>query len=67
MLFFLGNGFPVALLRFALTGEELFFDIRWVLGESGKIEVLEPPELRAKVAAAGKRIWERNQGDPADA
>ena len=41
--------------------------IRWVLGESGKIEVLEPPELRAKVATAGKRIWERNQGDPADA
>lgn len=34
--------------------------IRWVLGEGGKIEVLEPSGLRAKVAAAGKRIWERN-------
>jgi proteasome accessory factor B len=36
--------------------------IRWILGESGKIEVLEPPELRSKIAAAGKLIWERNQG-----
>ena len=36
--------------------------IRWILGEGGKIEVLNPPELRAKVAAAGKLIWERNQG-----
>jgi predicted DNA-binding transcriptional regulator YafY len=35
--------------------------IRWILGEGGKIEVLNPPELRAKVAAAGKLIWERNQ------
>ena len=35
--------------------------IRWILGEAGKIEVLEPPELRSKVAAAGKLIWERNQ------
>ena len=34
--------------------------LRWVLGEGGKIEVLEPSGLRAKVAAAGKRIWERN-------
>lgn len=34
--------------------------IRWVLGESGKVEVLEPAELRSKVAAAGKLIWERN-------
>ena len=41
--------------------------IRWVLGESGKIEVLAPLELREKVAAAGKKIWERNQGSPADA
>ena len=41
--------------------------IRWVLGESGKIEVLNPPELRAKVAAAGKRIWERNRENHADA
>ncbi len=39
--------------------------IRWVLGESGKIEVLAPPELREKVAAAGKKIWERNTGAPA--
>ena len=36
--------------------------IRWILGEAGKIEVLNPPELRSKVAAAGKLIWERNQG-----
>ena len=36
--------------------------IRWILGEGGKIEVLEPTELRAKIAAAGKLIWERNQG-----
>ena len=35
--------------------------IRWILGESGKIEVLEPAELRSKVAAAGKLIWERNR------
>ena len=34
--------------------------IRWILGESGHIEVLEPAALRAKVAAAGKKIWERN-------
>ena len=34
--------------------------IRWVLGEGGKIEVLEPVSLREKVAAAGKLIWERN-------
>lgn len=34
--------------------------IRWILGESGKVEVLEPAELRSKVAAAGKLIWERN-------
>ncbi|MDD3155853.1 MAG: WYL domain-containing protein [Victivallaceae bacterium] len=34
--------------------------IRWVLGESGHIEVLYPPELRKKVAAAGKKIMERN-------
>ncbi len=36
--------------------------VRWILGEAGKIEVLNPPELRSKVAAAGKLIWERNQG-----
>ena len=34
--------------------------IRWVLGESGKIEVLYPEELRRKVAAVGKKIWEKN-------
>ena len=34
--------------------------VRWILGEGGKIEVLNPPELRAKVAAAGRLIWERN-------
>ena len=41
--------------------------IRWILGEAGKIEVMNPPELRAKVAAAGKLIWERNQGAYAEA
>ena len=41
--------------------------IRWILGEAGKIEVLNPPELRAKVAAAGKLIWERNQNAAASA
>jgi len=35
--------------------------IRYVLGEAGKIEVLSPPELRAKVAEAAKKIWERNR------
>ena len=35
--------------------------IRWVLGEAGKIEILEPDSLRDKVAAAGKLIWERNR------
>ena len=40
--------------------------IRWVLGESGKVEVLEPAELRSKVAAAGKLIWERNCKPVAD-
>ena len=35
--------------------------IRWILGEGGKIEVLEPLDLRRKIADAGKRIWERNQ------
>jgi len=34
--------------------------IRWVLGEGGKIEVLEPLPLRKKVAAAAKLTWERN-------
>ena len=41
--------------------------IRWVLGESGKVEVLEPAELRSKVAAAGKLIWERNSMPVVDA
>ena len=36
--------------------------VRWVLGEAGHIEVLYPPELRQKVAEAGKRIFERNSG-----
>ena len=35
--------------------------IRWILGESGKIEVLEPVSLREKVAEAGRLIWERNR------
>jgi predicted DNA-binding transcriptional regulator YafY len=34
--------------------------IRWVLGESGHIEVIYPPELREKVAFAAKKILERN-------
>lgn len=34
--------------------------IRWVLGESGQIVVLDPPELRAKVASAAKQTWELN-------
>ena len=34
--------------------------IRWVLGEAGRIEVLYPPELRQKVAAAGRKIMEKN-------
>lgn len=39
--------------------------IRWILGEGGRIEVLEPDFLREKVASAGKLIWERNR--PQDA
>lgn len=38
--------------------------IRWVLGESGRIEVLDPPELREKVAAAAERIRDRHRGTP---
>lgn len=34
--------------------------IRWVLGEAGRIEVLYPPELRQKIAEAGKKIVEKN-------
>ena len=41
--------------------------IRWVLGESGKVEVLDPAELRSKVATAGKLIWERNSIPVVDA
>ena len=33
--------------------------IRWVLGEAGHIEVLYPPELRQKVAEAGKKIMKK--------
>ena len=40
--------------------------IRWILGEGGRIEVLEPASLREKVAAAGKLIWERNRGTYAE-
>lgn len=35
--------------------------LRWVLGEAGRIEVLYPPELRRKVAEAGKCIIEKNR------
>lgn len=38
--------------------------IRWILGEAGRIEVLDPPALRAKIAEAGKRIWETNLPEP---
>lgn len=34
--------------------------IRWILGESGHIEVLDPPELRKKVADAARRIMDKN-------
>lgn len=34
--------------------------LRWVLSEGGKIEVIYPPELRKKVAEAGKKIWDMN-------
>ncbi|MCQ2352265.1 MAG: WYL domain-containing protein [Victivallaceae bacterium] len=35
--------------------------IRWVLGESGKIEVIYPQSLRKKIASLGKLIWEKHQ------
>jgi len=38
--------------------------IRWVLGESGHIEVLYPEDLRRKVAEAAQKIWQRNSGSP---
>lgn len=34
--------------------------IRWILGEAGRIEVLEPVSLRQKIATAGKAIWQNN-------
>ena len=34
--------------------------IRWVLGESGKIKVLEPASLREKVITAAKKVAEAN-------
>lgn len=34
--------------------------IKWILGEAGHIEVLQPIELRRKVADAAKRILEKN-------
>ena len=34
--------------------------VRWILGEGGRIQVLEPAELRAKIAAAGREITRRN-------
>lgn len=34
--------------------------LRWVLGEGGRIQVLEPQELREKVAEAGREITRRN-------
>ncbi len=35
--------------------------IRWILGEGGKISVIEPMELRKKVAEAGRRIAKNNE------
>ncbi|MBQ4480387.1 MAG: WYL domain-containing protein [Victivallales bacterium] len=34
--------------------------IRWILGEGGSIEVLEPKSLREKIAEAGREIARRN-------
>ena len=34
--------------------------LRWILSEGGKIEVIYPPELRKKVAEAGKKLLEKN-------
>ena len=34
--------------------------IKWILGEAGHIEVLQPLALRRKVANAAKKILERN-------
>lgn len=34
--------------------------LRWILSEGGKIEVIYPPELRQKVAEAGKKLLEKN-------
>jgi predicted DNA-binding transcriptional regulator YafY len=34
--------------------------IRWILGEGGKIRVIEPVSLREKIATAAKRILENN-------
>ena len=34
--------------------------IRWILGEAGRIQVLEPKELREKIAEAGREITRRN-------
>lgn len=50
------DGFLVITLRPAFEHDV----IRWILGEGGKISVLDPPGLREKIAAAGKRIAEKN-------
>ena len=34
--------------------------LRWILSEGGKIEVIYPPELRRKVAEAGKKLLNTN-------
>ncbi len=34
--------------------------VRWILAEAGRIQVLEPPSLRKKIAAAGREIARRN-------
>jgi len=35
--------------------------IRWILGEGGKISVLEPDSLRIKILDAGKKIIDKNK------
>lgn len=51
------DGALIVYLRPAIEHEV----IRWVLGESGKVEVLEPLSLREKVAAAARQVYEKNR------
>ena len=54
------NGDLIVTLEAAIEHEV----IRWVLGEAGRIEVLEPVELRMKVEDAGKHIAMVNSTSP---